>query len=252
MKTLTSVCSLTFFVSLFFTLTAPAQVSPEVEELFYQGYLTSSQTPWEQALTKIEQNTSLTDDQRLTAVTEAQIGLLNYAMANQDEDAFDEVADALEENLEKLLKQDKKNALAQSRLAQLYSSTIAFSPYKAMYLGPKSEGLVDKALKYDPTCPNAWVQRGGAQLFTPAMFGGDKEEAVRSFQKAVQYFEEQGDTNRSWQYLNALAWLGQAHQQAGQTSDAVAVFQKALEVEPEFGWVKYQLLPEATAQSAAQ
>ena len=251
MYTLQSFYALTIMLFLFVTQPAVAQVSPEVEQLFYRGYLTSSKTPWEQALKKIKNDASLTPSQRLMATTEAQAGLLIYTMASQDEATFDEVADDLEKNLETLLEQNEKNSHALARFAQLYGATISFSSYKAMYLGPQSQNLVDKALTYDPANAEAWVQRGTSALFTPAMFGGDVEEAVSCFQKAVQYFEEQSDTTRNWQYINALAWLGQALQQAGQTSEAVTVFNKALDVEPDFGWVKHQLLPQATAQTTS-
>ncbi|MGB3851929.1 MAG: tetratricopeptide repeat protein [Tunicatimonas sp.] len=245
MKTLVSSIA---FIALF-ALPTFAQVSADVQQLFYRGYLTVSKAPWEQAIQKIEQDASLDETQKLTAITEAQTGLLVYALANQDEATYNAVADDLEDNLETLLEQDKTDARSLAKMARLNGATMAFNSWKATYLGPKNEKLVDRALKADPESPEAWMQRGGSLLFTPAMFGGDVDESVTAFEKAVRYYEAQPDHTRNWQYLDALAWLGQAYQKAERPAEAAETFTKALEVEPDFGWVKYKLLPTAQAST---
>ena len=251
MKTLKQILSSITLIALL-SLPTFAQVSTEVQQLFYRGYLTASKAPWEQAIQKIAQDASLDETQKLTAITEAQTGLLVYALTNQDEATYDAVADDLEDNLETLLEQDKTDAQSLAKMARLNGATMAFNNWKAMYLGPKNEKLVDKALKADPESPEAWMQRGGSLLFTPAMFGGDVDEAVIAFEKAVQHYEAQPNHTSNWQYLDALAWLGQAYQKAERPAEAAEVFTKALEVEPDFGWVKYKLLPKAVAQASAQ
>ena len=234
-----------------FTLPTFAQMSADVQQLFYRGYLTASKTPWEQAIQKIEQDESSEID-KLKAITEAQTGLLVYALANQDKAAYDEVAGKMESNLEILLAHNEKDALALANMARLNGTTMAFKRWKAMYLSPMNEKLIERALKADPKSPEAWIQRAGALLFTPEMFGGDADKAVVAFEKAVQLYEAQPNHASNWRYLDALAWLGQAYQKAGRPTEATAVFTKALEVEPDFGWVKYKLLPKATAQASAK
>ena len=251
MKTLKqTLSSITFIVLL--SLPTLAQISPEVQQLFYRGYLTASKAPWEQAVEKIENDGSLDEFKKLTALTEAQTGLLVYALANQDEDTYDAIADDLEENLETLLEHNKADARSLAKMAQLNGATMAFNNWKAMYLGPQSEKLVDRALEADPESPEAWMQRGASRLFTPEMFGGDVDEAVAAFEKAVQHYEAQPDHTTNWRYLDALAWLGQAYQKANRSADAADTYTKALEVEPDFGWVKYKLLPKAVAAASVQ
>ena len=235
-----------------FTLPVFAQVSNEVQQLFYRGYLTASKAPWEQAIQQIEQDNSLEEAQKLTALTEAQVGLLVCALANQDEATYDAVADNLEDNLDILLEQNDKDAQSLAKMARLNGATMAFNNWKAMYLGPQSEKLVDRALAAEPENPDAWMQRGSSRLFTPEMFGGDVEEAIAAFEKAVKYYEEQPNHTGNWRYLDALAWLGQAYQKGDRSAEAADVFSKALTVEPNFGWVKYKLLPKAVAKASAQ
>ncbi|WKN45706.1 tetratricopeptide repeat protein [Tunicatimonas pelagia] len=241
-----------FFIVLGCAITLPtvAQVSSEVQQLFYRGYLTTEKAPWEQAIEKINQDTSLDEIEKLHATTEAQTGLLIYAMAHQDEATYDAIADDLEGSLKTILKEDAEDATALAKMAQLYGATMAFQSWRAMYLGPKSQKLVDQALEAEPENADAWVQRANSRLFTPTMFGGDIDEAVECFEKAVQYYEAQPDYAKNWRYLNSLAWLGQAYQKSDQPSKAIATYQKALEVEPSFGWVKYKLMPQVIAQSS--
>ena len=219
-------------------------------QLFYQGYLTTEKAPWEQAIEKINQDATLDKIEKLHATTEAQTGLLIYAMAHQDEETYDAVADNLEKKLKTIIKENAEDATALAKMAQLNGATMAFQSWKAMYLGPKSEKLVDRALKAESENADAWVQRANSRLFTPTMFGGDIDEAVECFEKAVRYYEVQPDYAQNWRYLNALAWLGQAYQKVEQPSKAIATYQKALEVEPNFGWVKYKLMPQVIAQSS--
>jgi len=247
-----SLISRLYLIALGFIVVLPtlAQVSPEVQPLFYQGYLTATKAPWEQAIEKINQDATLDETQKLHAIAEAQCGLLIYAFAHQDKSAYEAVADDLEANLEVLLEQDPKDVTALAKMAQLYGATMGFQSWKAMYLGPKSEKLVDRALQADPETPDVWVQRANSRLFTPAMFGGDIDEAVQCFEKAVQYYEAQANHTQNWRYLDALAWLGQAYQKAEQSTAAIETYQKALEIEPNFGWVKYKLMPQVIAQSS--
>ena len=53
------------------------------------------------------------------------------------------------------------------------------------------------------------------------------------------------ETEIDWGYLDALAWLGIAHSSLGDFESAITAYNKALEVEPDFAWIKYELLPKA-------
>ena len=72
---------------------------------------------------------------------------------------------------------------------------------------------------------------------------GMKEEAIKSFEKAVKLFEQSPNLSQNLHYLDALAWLGIAYMKNGETDKAKAQFQKALEQEPNFVWVKDSLMP---------
>ena len=252
MKTISKI-----LVSVYFLLNASLAVAQssssvvELEKLLYRAYLTTSKTLWTEAIDKAQQYPFESEQKRLHYMTEAQSGLVIYALANQDEATFDTVCEDLKDNLKSLIKNNKNDARAHALLANAYGAEIAFTPTKGMYLGSRSSGHIQKALDHDPTSAIAWFQQANSKLFTPAMFGGSVDEAVSGFEKSVAYYEAQGRTEANWRYLNALAWLGIAYEKADNTQKAIEVYQKALTVEPDFGWVKYALLPKAQGNARA-
>ena len=121
---------------------------------------------------------------------------------------------------------------------------MAFAPMKGMFLGPKNIKHTELAIKYDDKLPAALEMKASSKLFTPEAFGGDIPEAVKLYSKTIELYElNPDDLVFDWNYINALAWLGIAHQKAGENTEALKIYNKALEVEPEFNWVKFVLIP---------
>ena len=129
-------------------------------------------------------------------------------------------------------------------MAAVLGVKIARSPWKGMFLGMQSSRHAGKAVAGGPNRPVVLARRGANLFWTPAAFGGDLKQAVRTLEQSVARYEaEQGRTDWDWTYLETLAVLGQAYQQNDQKPQALAVYQKALRHAPDFAWVKYQLLP---------
>lgn len=176
----------------------------------------------------------------------SQFGLLSATMADQDEDLFDEYYDNTVENLEALIKSDKNWAEPKAILSAVYGLKMAYNPMMGMFLGPKSGNLIEKAKDLAPKSPLVWKLYANSKFFTPEMFGGDLDEAISSYEKCIQLYESQpAQLEYNWLYLDALAFMGQAYLKKGEKEKAKLIFEKALQVEPEFAWVKYSLLPKS-------
>ena len=76
------------------------------------------------------------------------------------------------------------------------------------------------------------------------MWGGDKKVAAEYLEKSISAYEDQGRTTSNWFYLDALANLGIVYSEINKKEEAKATFKKALAFEPDFGWVKYSLMPQ--------
>lgn len=220
---------LTFVVLALFVLTNAFAQSDKV----YHGYLSGSTTLLKAAITELESQNAPAIDR-----LEAHYVLLNNTMSDQDEDTFDEYVDEAEELAEEILDRDKMHVKANALLGAIYGLKIAYSPMKGMFLGGKSSDLSAAGIKNAPENPISHLFFAMNKHNTPEMWGGDKALAMKHFRKAVEQFEAQGNTEQNWYYLNALAWLGIAERKAGNEETANAIFRKALEVEPNYGWAK--------------
>lgn len=190
------------------------------------------------------------DQQSRFQLALAQFGLLSSTMQAKDEDFFNEYYDNTVQLLEKIIETNKKWAEPHALLSATYGLKMAYSPVHGMFLGPKSENLIEKAKKLAPSSPLVWKVFANSKYLTPEMWGGDLKEAVASYEKCTDLYEAKPELLKfNWMYLDALAFMGQAYLKTGETGKAIATYEKALKVEPEFGWVKHTLLPKAKSKA---
>lgn len=235
------------------TATAQTLRSPESDEETYKAYLSTQEISkvkdtWKRIVTDkqaaLEANPN--DKNLRFSLALAQYGLLSSTMRDRDEDLFDAYADAAQEHLEALLEIDKKWAEPRALLGGLYGMRIGYSPMKGMYYGPRSSSLLEEAVKDSPKSPLAWKLYANSKFFTPEMWGGDINEAIRAYKKSIQLYESQKEkSTHNWFYIDAYAFLGQAYLKNNDKINAIASYEKALAIEPDYHWVKYTLLPEA-------
>lgn len=248
MKTQTILITIILLFAGIFTIkpqAIKAQENNNLKQQAYKAYLTNSLGIWK-AVEKQARDTYEAEPsnmQLLMDLTEVQYGLLNSCVANQAEDTFEKYLEEAKANTETLLENNQRRAKAHALYASLLSTEMAMNPAKGKVLGPKSAKHIAKAIKYNRNEPMAWFQKGGSKLHTPKLFGGNDEEAVKHYRKAVQLYEsDSAKTRNNWQYINTLAWLGKAYAETEKYDKAMATYEKALEIEPEFNWVKYVLM----------
>lgn len=237
MKTVRLTLLLCFFSASLFAQT-------ESDEMAYLAYISNNKSLWKQLVSKEQSNynKAKTND-NLYALLLAQHGLLNATLADQDEDLFDEHYENAKDNIEQLIEAKHEVGNSKAILSAIYGWEMAYSSYKGMFLGGKSSSNIEEATKIAPNEPLVWQVYGSSKFFTPSMFGGDTKEAQKAYEKAVKLYETRGLTKSNWRYLDALAWLGKVYEENGEKALAKSTYEKALSAEPDFGWVKYALLP---------
>jgi tetratricopeptide (TPR) repeat protein len=218
-------------------------IPQELKQMNYLAYLKSDKSAWKNNVAfamKHYQNQPSPDSEFQLALTE--YGLLNVSMVDMDKKLFESYVDECESRLEKLAAGKKYGAEAKALLSGLYGFKIAHSPLKAMMLGGKSSDLLEQAMKQNPESPIVLKMYASNQYFTPEMWGGDKELALKAFEKSTQNLLGT-DLEKSWIHLDNLAWTGILQKEMGDQVKAKATWGKALEIEPEFYWVSKSLLP---------
>lgn len=138
---------------------------------------------------------------------------------------------------------------AKTILAALYVMRLAKNPMEAMALSPQIHSLLGEAESINPSNPRIHIIRGIMVMNTPPMFGGGTEKGMDSFKKAISLFESNKNENNNlpnWGYEESHAWLGIGYQRINNMEKAKEIFIKVLELKPDFGWVKFKLLPSIT------
>ena len=107
---------------------------------------------------------------------------------------------------------------------------------------------IEKAHELAPDNPRVVMMQATSSLFTPTMWGGDVDAAVEDLQRAADLFESDspsGPLQPDWGHSETYAWLGIAHMKQGRYEEAESALTKALEIDPDFSWVRRVLLPKA-------
>lgn len=189
-------------------------------------------------------------DAGLAAWSHYYLALADYRIAGLlSEESKDQASEHLKvavEHLKKATEIDPQAAEAYALLSSVYGLQVGLSPMKSMFIGPKVGKAVQKAKQIAPDNPRVVLSAALNDFNTPEMFGGSKEKGLQGFQRAVELFAQQEPTDSIqpvWGHREAYAWLGIAYQDLGELESARAAFEKALEIDPDFGWVKDGLLP---------
>lgn len=139
--------------------------------------------------------------------------ILNYCFSKKDKGKAKKFVEDGIEHLKKSIELKEDFAESYALLSSLYGNKIGLNPLLGITLGPKSARMQKKALKH--------------------------------IQKAIQCFntfEAEKPILPTWGYDEAYAYLGLIQMDRGDPHAARESFQKALEINPNYGWVRYVLL----------
>ncbi len=152
-----------------------------------------------------------------------------------------EAADSLLERSASKLQLAESHAVRSSVIGQLIGS----NPLRGMTLGPKSSNAMERAVDLGPNNPRVWLLRGIGAMFTPSVFGGGIDKAEEYLTKALTLFpnDKPAPPMPAWGHAEAYIWLGQVYKRRDRIDDARQAYTRALELQPNNGWVRHVLLP---------
>lgn len=130
-------------------------------------------------------------------------------------------------------------ALRASAMGQLMAGNMLLG----VRYGASSNKADSDADRLSPGNPRVLLLRAVATWFKPAMFGGGEDKARAVMTRALAAFltDVPAGGLPAWGHAEAFVWHGQMEQKAGRGASARAAFEKALVLEPEYGWAR-QLL----------
>ena len=152
---------------------------------------------------------------------------------------------------------DPRFAEAIALRASLQGLSIQFDPSRAMALGGEMMPAMDRAREIAPGNPRVLFLQALNTLHMPAFVGGGPARALPMFVKAQELYAAEakaggpgGDADAAWGCDDACLWAGRAAMDLKDYPAALGYFKKALEVNPDNGWVRSRLLPEAEKAAA--
>ena len=115
----------------------------------------------------------------------------------------------------------------------------------AMTLGMRSGAEMRKARALGPANPRVRLLEGISAFHAPEMWSGGHDAALAHLLAAVELFadDQPEPPLPQWGLAETYAWLGQTYAALGKVEEARGAYQRALEVEPKYAWVRDVLLP---------
>ena len=145
--------------------------------------------------------------------------------------------------IDEVLKNAPNNATAYAFKGSFIGFEGAIHKYKSLILAIESVNYLNKALRIDPSNIQALIDRGSLYFYAPSLFGGDKNEALRYYQKAASIFEKNNQTEKNWIYLNLLTMIATTYKSLNRLDDAKNTYEKVLKIDSTISWVKNDLYP---------
>jgi tetratricopeptide (TPR) repeat protein len=212
-------------VIMFSGLILPAQT--HYQQIIYNAYISGNMESWRKAVSEMELQKYSSIDYLLELIN-YQYGYAAWCLSNKNTKEAGLYIAKIESNLEYLKSVTGESSEFHSYKAALYGFKLGLNIWKAPVLGKRSMTHAQMALEKDSMNLHANLEMGN----------------IWNYIKAIEIIEQQkGGTKNSWTYLNLLVLAGQAANQQGNKVQAVNFFEKALETEPGFIWVKNELLP---------
>jgi tetratricopeptide (TPR) repeat protein len=173
----------------------------------------------------------------------AEYALTGYFFTQDDKKSAAKMMEKYEAHLERMMEKYPNTANYHAFKAALYGFKIGFSPWKAPFYSYYHQREVDKAMELRKTEALPLIEQGNSYYFRPSFVGGNKQKALLSYDAAFK-INSLRNPECNWVFFNNGAWLGQVYTKLGYPDKARKVYQHILSVNPNFQYVKDELLPQ--------
>ncbi len=194
---------------------------------FFESYRKGDMSPWPGLIAEMEK-VKPADLQWQTEMLKGTYGYVGYLLGQKKKDLARPYIEKADVYLEKLLKENPRNARLHSLSGAFYGYKISLAVYKAPFLGPKSLSHIEKSIELDPKEPMGYIEKGNSLMYRPAAFGGDKRQALVLYRKALALQESAKSPKCNWQQLLLRAFILKGLLETNQTAEAKS-FKAAME-----------------------
>lgn len=159
------------------------------------------------------------------------------------------------DHLEAATDQDESFAEGWLMLSAAYGQKMQARPLRAVTLARKFNRAMSRAQELAPDNPRVVLLKAITDYNLPRIVGGNKDRALEDMYRAARLFQEEvveDPVLPSWGHEDTYARIGIVYMDRGNLEEARTAFERALEINPEFGWVKHTLLPSLKEMEAGE
>lgn len=213
------------------------------KKIIYNAYINNNMQKWQQVINTMHYEKNKSDEYVLELLN-YYYGYIGWCIGQKRIDEAEKYLNQAKKYLDILESKNYKLSTLCAYKSAFYGFELGISWYKAPILGPKSVSCAKDAIKYDNNNPLGYIEYGNTQYYMPSSFGGSKEKAIEYYKKAQQLMErDEFNIKENWNYINLLTRIGQAYLELENYQNAKLYFDKILNIEPNFTWVKDELYP---------
>lgn len=233
-----------YLIIIFLLLLANAKAQNTYKDLIYNAYIYNNMSEWKNIVDKMQKQTNKTNDQKLELLN-YQYGYIAWCIGND----LDKIANSYLNDANKICEELEKVSYKVNVLNAYKSAFIGFEigidTYKAPFLGSKSLNYAEKSIENDKNNYFGYIQLGNIFQHMPKAMGGSKKLALEYYETAQKIMENNSSQIKNdWNYLNLLVLIAQVYTKLEMYNTAKTQYEKILKIEPNFTWVKNELLPE--------
>ena len=228
-----------------------AQQSPH--EKIYQAFISDHMDAWDEVISDLSNRKANLNDEQLTDLVNFYYGYVGWAIGqDMKRKAKDYILEA-DILIDELLVKHPGWPELYAYKGAFFGFKIGLNKAKAVVLGPQSMKNINHAIDIGADRPQGWIEKGNALFYMPKMFGGSKEKALEAYQKAIRLMETDPEmTSDNWMYLNVLMILGQSFEKIDQLRNAKISYEKVLQIEPGFVYLRDEVYPSFLKRWEAQ
>jgi len=231
------ICLIVLLIFPAFWATAQKKDLTDYQCAFFESYRAGNMAPWPGLIDEMAKVKSA-DIAWQTEIIKAMYGLVGYQIGLNDKEMARTYVDKADAYLSKLLEAYPNNAQLHSLAGAFYGYKIALAFYKAPFLGPKSMYHIDKSIELDPAEPMGYIEKGNSLQYRPAIFGGDKQEALKFYRKALTLIEARHDLKCNWQQMLLRAFILKNLYETNQAAEAETFLVKMQKDYGSLVWIK--------------
>lgn len=227
---------------LLLTLTCHVSGNSIYKNQIYNAYINSDYKKWESIIIAFEKQKPTDINQKLELVS-YQYGYISYLLKLKSYESATLYIDKGDKLIAEIIKTTPKCATAYAFKGAFTGFKISMNKLKVFTLSAESNRQLDKSLEMEPLNIQAFVDKANILYHTPRLFGGDKEQSLKLFIKAIALMEKNNLTDHNWLYLNTLTLTARNYESLNQLQKAKSMYEKVLQIAPDFKRVKNELYP---------